>query len=281
MCSNDIKGMTPGSVAPALLLDDRARIVADLFIFAEPDSFLLEADRVLWPIAREHLEKFLVADDVEFDEQQSLHVLDVEGESVAVLAELAAPGAGSIAPWCTIAAGEILIANLPRFGAPAFTIIAPDAVVDRIETALGASQDAGPLDTNALNSIRIEHGLVRVGVDTDARTLALEARLERAICFTKGCYIGQETIERATAHGALKKMLRGLRFESGRTPVADAPITMGDRAVGRLTSFARTVRGEFIGLAILHHDAWADGTAVIIGDPADGVRATVTVLPFK
>ena len=71
--------------------------------------------------------------------------------------------------------------------------------------------------------LRVEHGIAKVGVDATERTIALEARLERSISFNKGCYLGQETIERATARGGLKKKIFGLRFEH--------PVASGDRAV--------------------------------------------------
>ena len=65
-----------------------------------------------------------------------------------------------------------------------------------------------------LETIRIENGVARVGVDTTDKTIALEARLNRAISFNKGCYLGQETIERATARGGLKKRMFGLKFST-------------------------------------------------------------------
>jgi aminomethyltransferase len=281
MCSNDIKGMTTGSVLQALLLDDRARIVADLFVWAAPDAFLLDFDRALWPKAREHLEKFLVADDVEFNEQAGLNLLDLEGESAAVVGDRIVSGARTLAEWHAMFAGELSIANLPRFGTRAFSIMAADDAIDRVVTAIGTMGDVDPLDANTLDAIRIARGIARVGVDTDEKTLALEARFERAISFAKGCYIGQETIERATAHGSLKKMLCGLKIARGPKPDANASITLGDRVVGRLTSVATMPGGDIIGLAILHRDAWPDGTEVTIGDPAHGWRATVKELPLK
>jgi len=70
----------------------------------------------------------------------------------------------------------------------------------------------------AAEILRVESGAARVGVDTNDKTIALEARMEPAISFSKGCYIGQETIERATARGALKRRLVGLRIDGARVP---------------------------------------------------------------
>jgi folate-binding protein YgfZ len=131
-----------------------------------------------------------------------------------------------------------------------------------------------------LEAIRIEQGIARAGIDTGDRTLALEARLERAISLNKGCYIGQETLERATAHGALKKKLYGLRLAAGRIPPIGAPVKLAGREVGKITSAAESPARGGIALAILHHDAWTPGTAVSIGEDG-GLAAAVTDLPFK
>ena len=74
------------------------------------------------------------------------------------------------------------------------------------------------IDASILETIRIENGVARVGVDTTDKTIALEARLNRAISFNKGCYLGQETIERATARGGLKKRMFGLKFNTADCP---------------------------------------------------------------
>jgi folate-binding protein YgfZ len=281
MCSNDIKGMAVHTVAPALLLDDRARLIADLFVWAEADAFILEIDRALWPTARSHLEKFLVADDVEFEEKPELGVLFLQGESAANCVEQIAAGSGALDPWHTTGAGETLIANLPRFGPSAYSIIAPAECLGRLKTTVAAREDAVAFDSNAIDAIRIAHGVARVGIDTDAKTLALEAHFERAISFSKGCYIGQETIERATAHGSLKKRLRGLRIDGGRIPAVNAAIRLDDHVVGRLTSVARSAEDQIIGLAILHHEAWTGGTKVAIDDPDASISATVADLPLR
>jgi len=221
MCSNDIKGLGTGAVAPALMLTEHAHIIADFFVYAEADALLLEIDRALWPQARSHLEKFLVADEVEFDELDLVDVLDPAG-----------------------------------------------------------TQLFAEVDVNALDLLRVEHGLARVGIDSTDKTIALEARLDSAISFSKGCYLGQETIERATARGGLKKKLFGLRIDGDRLPAAGSTIVLEGKEVGRLTSIVQSPRCGIIGLSILHHNAWPEGTRVTIADTGGEVPARVCELPF-
>ena len=136
MCSNDIKGLATGSVSPALILTEHAHIIADFFVYAADDTLLLEIDRSLWAKTREHLEKFLVADDVEFEELDDLEVIDVEGPLAArVVATVAGDAALSLKPWHYTAAADSHVANLPRHGAAAFTLIVERArVASLIET---------------------------------------------------------------------------------------------------------------------------------------------------
>lgn len=274
MCTADIKGLAPGQVAPALFLTEHSHVIADCFVYALTDALLLEIERERWAEVRAHLEKFLVADDVEMDELD-WSIIDCEGPaSSAILAEelrLTAP----TTPWRFDQ--DRLIAQLPRFGAPAFTVLLPrDGKADTPPPI----REPVELSPETLEIIRIEHGLARVGVDTTAKTLALEARLEWAISFNKGCYIGQETIERATARGGLKRKLQGLRISGAFIPASGSAIMLEEKSVGVLTSIARSPNFGVIGLAILHHSAWAAGTTVLLRAAEGNIAAQVANLPF-
>ena len=287
MCSNDIKGLATGAVSPALILTEHAHIIADFFVYAPGDALLLEVDRNLWANARAHLEKFLVADDVEFEELDDLGVIDVEGPSATLaVATVAGDAARSLMPWRHSDAADLRIANLPRYGVPAFTIIVGRA---RIASMLKSLRDRGiaagiasiaEVKVEALELVRVEQGIARVGTDTGDKTIALEARLEPAISYSKGCYLGQETIERATARGGLKKRLYGLLIDGDRLPPVGSTIMLAAKEVGRLTSVVCSPRCGVIGLSILHHSAWQAGTRVTIADAGDQFSAMVSELPF-
>ena len=101
--------------------------------------------------------------------------------------------------------------------------------------------------------------------------------MEPAISFSKGCYIGQETIERATARGALKRRLMGLKIQGTRTPAPDARVMHEGKDVGHLTSPLRSPSLGVIALVVLHHSAWTPGTSLIA---ADDIKAIVSEIPF-
>ncbi|MDO8433033.1 MAG: glycine cleavage T C-terminal barrel domain-containing protein [Candidatus Binatus sp.] len=285
MCSADVKGAAPGAILPALILTEHAHVIADLFIWVTDDALLLDIEAEAWSRARAHLERLLVADDVEFEDELELSIIDVEGPKAAAAVQLVAGEALSLEKiWShngktsakTSETIEMIVGRMPRYGAPAFSVIVPSATAASIVASMIDQMPAVRLiDATVTEIIRVENGIARIGVDTTDKTIALEARLNRAISFNKGCYVGQETIERATARGALKKRLRGLGLES----IAErgAVVSLQGKEVGRLSSVAWSPRFGAIALAILHHSAWTPGTRVSI---ADSGGATVSDLPF-
>jgi folate-binding protein YgfZ len=277
MCTADIKGMATGQVAPALFVTEHSHVVAGCFVYALADALLIELEREAWARVRAHLEKFLVADEVEMDEL-AWSVVDVEGPAGAsILAETlgvaSPPAAWRFDP-------ETLIARFPRFGEPAFTMLLPAEQAARVLPTLRSESGLTELGSEVLDIIRIEHGIARVGADTTEKTLALEARFDWAISFDKGCYIGQETIERATARGGLKRKLYGLRIDGDLVPGVGSSIMLAEKPVGVLTSVTRSPEFGVIGLAILHHSAWNEGAPLAVdGDPR--IKARVAMLPFR
>ena len=252
-------------ITPALNLDAG--------IWVTRDALMLDIDAEAWTRTRVHLEKLLVADDVEFEDAAVLVVIDVEGP-----AALDATGAASLATWSFIEVGGSLVGNLPRYGGPAASVVARRDSIDlTIAAIIAKAPGSRRIDASMLETIRIENGVARVNVDTSDKTIALEARLNRSISFNKGCYLGQETIERATARGGLKKRMFGLKFHGEGLPAADAVLTLAGKEVGRLTSAVQSPRFGAIGLAILHHSAWTPGTELKVGE---GGSAIVSDLPF-
>jgi folate-binding protein YgfZ len=155
-----------------------------------------------------------------------------------------------------------------------------DSIVAKL---LESIPDSRRIDPAVVEAIRIENGIARIGVDTTDKTIALEARLDRALSLNKGCYLGQETIERATARGGLKKRMFGIKF-NGPAPSAGTALSLGGKEVGRVSSAIRSPRFGALGLAILHYSAWQPGTELKVGEngTADETgTAIVAELPFK
>src|SRR5262249_16848400 len=130
----------------------------------------------------------------------------------------------------------------------------------------------------AVELIRIEAGLPRFGADMNEGTIPLEADLDRAISYTKGCFLGQEIIARATYRGHVNKRLAGVLLPDELRSVP-AELRRGENSVGIVTSSAFSWKiGNRIGLAMVHRDYSAPGTRLQIAGTTDA--ATVLALPF-
>ena len=135
---------------------------------------------------------------------------------------------------------------------------------------------AAPVGAEALEMWRITAGIPRYGVDIRERDLPQETGQEHALSFTKGCYIGQEIVERIRSRGGVHRGFTGFRFD-GQAPPVGAKIEREGREVGEITSVAVLPSGQAVGLGYLRREAGGPGTAIEVG----GVQATVTELPFN
>ncbi|MGH7914403.1 MAG: hypothetical protein ACREPW_07110, partial [Candidatus Binataceae bacterium] len=199
MCSNDVKGLRPGGLVAVLFLTERAHLIAGAIVWATADALLLEMERALWPAVRAHLERFLVADDVELQESgengeaedvkcdraiQSVIQIDGPHAAAAVAAAFGEPAALPGAWRFGEPQGGALVAQVTRWGAPAFTILAGRAsapeIVARLAAA-GGEHEIREVSIHAAEIVRVESGTARIGVDTNDKTIALEARTEPAI----------------------------------------------------------------------------------------------------
>lgn len=279
MCSADVKGAHPGDVVPALFLTEHAHVIGDFLIWFEEKALTLETELSAWPREKEHLEKLLVADDVEMEEFHPLSILHVEGpRATDALSAAEISGAHSLKPWQCSKSVNAVLGRVPRFGSDAFSLLGDRVVLSEVADRL-ARNGATTVGEAALEVMRVEHGIAKVGVDTTDKTIALEARLERSISFNKGCYLGQETIERATARGGLKKKMLGLRFEQP-VPIG-IEVFLDGKEVGRVTSSVMSPRLGAIGLAILRHSAWTAGSSLLARASSGDIKAIVSELPFE
>ncbi len=286
MVSGDVAALdaSPGrSGCRALLLTAQGRIVADLQVLHRGDSYWLdlEAGGVDAAIAR--LSKYVIADDVALaDRRADLSRIGVEGPAApAVLARaLGAPPA--LAPnACAdaeLGGAPAVIAAFGFGGDPAFQITAPR---EREEDVIAALRDAGGDELvegsgEALEILRIEAGEPRLFAELDESVLPAEARLERAVSRDKGCYTGQEVVERLRSQGRPSHLLVGLRAEGERPPAVEAPLLRGDARVGEVTSACVSPRAGAIALGFARRAAAEPGTELAAGD----ARVRVAALPF-
>jgi folate-binding protein YgfZ len=146
---------------------------------------------------------------------------------------------------------------------------------ERLEATL-AARGAVPVGEQAVECLRVEHGRPRYGVDLDDTVIPQEAGLNaRAVSFTKGCYVGQETVARLYYKGKPNRHLRGLRLSQPAHPGEE--LLLGERLVGRTGTCAVSPRLGPIALALVRREAEPGSTLAVAGGPA---AAEVVELPF-
>lgn len=280
MLSNDVGALAAGSGCRALLLNEQGRALADLAVLAGDEGFALDGVGAC-SVARAALDRFIVADDVELLEGAPTRLFAVIGpEADAVLGRIGWPAPGSAYAHAPTAIPEdephVVRTPLPTSG---FACRVPESGADVAWTRLVDEGRARPVGHLAFEVLRVEHGHPWHGRDVEVDTLALEAPYDEAISFRKGCYLGQEVVERVSARGHVNRKLVGLAID-GPVPAAGTHLFAADRDVGWVTSAVHSWRfAGTIGLGYVRREHLEPGSALTVGGPG-GPAAVVRALPF-
>jgi folate-binding protein YgfZ len=269
--TNDIEALTPGSGCYAAFLTPKGKMLGDVRVLDAAEELLLDTERVSLQALFSMIRRFSIGYDVQ------LHKRTLERGLLSLLG----PEADAIVPG--VQAPEHAHAPVVLGGVSA-RAIRTDAGIDLLceasETGgLSAALEAAGavrVSETVTECLRIEHGRPRYGVDLDDTVIPQEAGLnERAVSFTKGCYVGQETVARLFYRGKPNRHLRGLKALVPLAPGEE--LILGERVVGRITSSAVSPRLGPIALGFVRREA-PPGTTVAVGQ--DAVAAEVVELPF-
>lgn len=233
--SNEVRKLAPGSGCYAFLLTPQGRIQADVNLFCFPDHFLLDTEPELREKVPPLILRYKVADQVEIEDgTAATTALALEGPAAAaVLAAANAPVPGE--PYAHLPWGEALVAGVSLTGQPGFRIFAPAAAKSdliRLLEAAGA-HPASPADARM---VRIENGKPRYGEDIRETSLPQETQQMQAVSFQKGCYLGQEIVERIRAQGHVNKKLVRLALDSAQTLEPGTRLSADGKEAGEVTS---------------------------------------------
>ena len=263
--TNDVESLAAGQGCYAALLTHKGKVVADMRVLRGPDWIRIDTEPHAVRALARNVQMYSIGRDVQLaDETAERAILSLIGpESRAALDAQPPPDEHA---WVEGRHGIYVRTDL------GIDVLCAAAEADAVKAELAVE----PVSLEAAELIRVESGRPRHGIDFDAETIPQEAGLnERAVSFTKGCYVGQETVARLHYKGKPNRHLRGLRLsEPGQT--GDA-VVLADREVGRLGSVARSPAHGPIALALIRREA-APGAEVAVGD--DGAKAVVVELPF-
>lgn len=288
LVSNDIKGLKKGEGVFAAFLNATGRILSDCFIYNLEESFLIDTP----PSTRERiykaLDRFSPAGDFNVtDLTEATALLTLQGPQAAQLLT----NLGTVLPLVelqltegVVAGHQLIIIKHSRTTEIGFDLFVSNEHSAAVFEAL-IQAGAQPVGLDAFNLLRLEAGYPEYGIDMDENIILLEAGLERAVSYTKGCYLGQETIAKIhhRGHGQTAKRLTGLVLK-GQTvaPAKGAKVfNQSGKEIGHITSAAYSPKLEqVIALAYLRRDNFTPGQLHNVLSEGGNIAAEVTQCPF-
>jgi folate-binding protein YgfZ len=282
--TSNARDLAPGQGTVGLLLSAQGHILAEVETLALPDSILAISHASVGAATFAHLEKFIIMDDVTLtDLTASRASVEIAGPRAAELL-LARTGidiaALAVHDHVGVKLGEIScgLVRLPWLGANLFFGREHAAEIWRELRAAVTALGGCPIGWEAINVLRLEAGRPWFGVDFDEKQIPHEAGLEEShISYTKGCYTGQEIVERVRSRGQVNRRRVGLRFNGATTPEPGTKLLAGGAEVGQVTSAAYSFAAAApIGMGILRREHTTPGRQL----QCNGGTAEVIELPL-
>jgi folate-binding protein YgfZ len=283
LLTNDIQSLSPGRGCYAAWLTPQGRMLTDMDVLESGDLILLDVPAGTADSTLARLDEFLFSEDVRLESLDGrLAAVWVHGPDAASRLREVIEGL-DVGGWSDHQLGQamferepIVVARLDQLLVPGYCAYVEPSRAAAFQEALQRS-GVSIVSADALEAARIDAGYPIFGVDMTEDTIPLEAGIEdRAISFSKGCYVGQEVIIRVLhrGHGRVAKKLVRLGID-GPVPARGAKIVSGDRDIGFVTSAAASPDHGTIALGYVHRDFVEPGTGVQVRSGEDLVDAAV------
>jgi folate-binding protein YgfZ len=281
MLTNDVRSLARGAGIPAAFLTNKGKLVSDLLVLQVEDAILLGLERERAEPLRAALDRYVVSEDVVLESgAETDRTISLEGPKASeILAGLAGISAAELDSLPHLHHRSLNVSGIPVLAVarrgqltPRFDVNGP---ADGVREILGRALERGALlgGEAVRETRRIEAGEPRFGIDMDDSHLPLEAGLDDALSFQKGCYIGQEYVVRLAHRGQLNRKLSGLKLPSRTRVPQGAVVARGGEEVGTVTSSAFSPAfSSVLALAYLKRGHWEPGTEVTV----EGVPAAVS-----
>jgi tRNA-modifying protein YgfZ len=291
LCTNDVKNLPVGAGCEAFLTTAKARVVSHFFV----GHYEVAGQSVLWldtvPGQAEKLlqtlDHYLISEQVELaDRTDELDLYTVCGpNALALIEKTFGVNAESLKPLhhrTVEADGTVLqVRRQAILNSPGVDLLCPKAKSQTILEKL-ASAGLNIASPQVFDALRLEAGFPLFGPDIDDNRLMMEVgRTEQAICYTKGCFLGQEPIVMARDRGQINRTLLGVRLSEGDPLMPGTRLFHGDVEAGQTTSSVRSPSlGQVVALAYLKRGHQEPGTELTVEPAGDGRKAIVSALPF-
>jgi len=249
-CTNDIKGLKSGSGCEAFVTNGQGKMLGFVFVFCCESSLELLTVPGQAEVLVSHLDRYLIREDVEIHDRssQQAKLILAGSRAIALLSKhgIKAPDEPMSHVSGELNGTQVVLRRVPWTGQECFVLgcdvndVSPVTESLLVTNKSEADQPQVILcDSDAVEACRIESGMPKYAVDiTDANLPQEINRNDQAISFTKGCYLGQETVARIDALGHVNRLLVGLKVEGPMIPEPGTDLTVGDKIVGKITSAA-------------------------------------------
>jgi len=276
MTTNQVQGLQPGRGCYLFFLNAQGRILGDANLFCFEDYLLLDTEPETRLKLLEHLDRYIIADDVTVEDiTDTTAAIAIEGpHSEAVLAGLLTDVPGAEVPgaeqYACVSQGLRTIARVSSTGSQGFCIVTPAEDRASLLAQLAGIPEATPDDAR---TVRIEHCRPRYGEEITDRYLVQETGQLRAVNFNKGCYLGQEIVERVRSRAQIHRMLHCLEIDSSGVPAAGTKLTSGAADAAEIASAVYSpALGKVVAMAYVRVQFANPGTEL----SWDGVPARVS-----
>lgn len=288
--SNEVEKLKVGEGTYATILTNRGKIITDMKVLIFENSIGIDTNAETTESLFQELDKYIIADDVMLEDlTDETGLLSMQGpESAALVQAILGVDVSTLAEYQSVVHEIndlwIVCARTNETGEVGYNLYMEAALMEWVwETALtnGHDFDAQPVGLTAFDSLRIEAGTPQYGAELDDSIIPLEAELEHAIDFEKGCYIGQEIVARMKYRGHPNRLLRGFEIDHNTPPEQGDRIFDGQKDIGWITSavFSPTLR-KTIALGYVRMAFTDSGSTVEVESAGDRVEAKVVQLPF-
>jgi tRNA-modifying protein YgfZ len=264
MTTQQVEQMKPGEGAYAFFLNAQGRILGDVNLFCLEEYFLLDTEPETRQKLFEHLDRYIIADDVTLEDlTEQMVTIAVEGPQAAtVLDKLGAPIPES--PYQTRAWGDRIIARVSSTGSEGFFVFLPASGKRELAGQLAGVPEASAAEARL---VRIEHGHPRYGEEITERYLVQETGQTHAVNFTKGCYLGQEIVERVRSRAQIHRILRRLEIDGFEPPAAGTKLTSGGADAAEIVSSAFSpALAKVVAMAYVRVQFEEPGSELQLGD---------------
>jgi folate-binding protein YgfZ len=281
MITNNVRDLAEGHGLYAFLLNPQGRILADLYAYNRGSSLLVDTDQSQVRKVLESFDHYIIMDDVEVALNEKLTAIGIAGPKAREVLRAAGVETPELeqlqyhdSTWGNI---QLTIVRGDNPTVESYELWLAPADVKSVWDTL-VKTGTKPVGTAALELLRIASGIPRYGQDIREKDLPQETGQQRALHFTKGCYIGQEIVERIRSRANVHRSFTGFEIR-GPLPALGSKIQADGKDVGEITSAASlpVAGGEnAVALGYLRREAALPGKQLQTG----GATATVADLPF-